>query len=103
MRSAQYGFRTVAGRGALTEVRLRNRTAARALQWLLRTPNWKPPMTPEDREYLLERAEIERALAVSAPDDLLQLLHLEIAARYESIVKAAVTPHPHLRLVVNRA
>lgn len=59
-------------------------------------------MSPEDREYLLERAEIERALAVAAPDDLLQLLHLEIAARYEALVKSE-RPRGHLRLVVNRA
>jgi hypothetical protein len=58
-------------------------------------------MSPQDREYLRERASIERELAKSAPEASLQILHLEIAARYDAIVRDDVA-RPKLTLVSSR-
>lgn len=58
-------------------------------------------MSPQERTYFIERASLERELAKSAPDRWTQILHLEIAARYEAIVDS-VEVKPKLRLVVDR-
>ena len=58
-------------------------------------------MSPDDRMYLMERAEIECELAQSAPDQSTAALHLELAARYQ-VIADSVEVTPKLRLVVNR-
>ena len=53
-------------------------------------------MTWNDAEYFRSRADIERALAAKAPNPVVAEVHLELAERYEKMIREGDRPTLHV-------